>query len=537
MGNREKKELTVDVTSYSEGITGNNIIVKINFIEKEPYRLMSDLGMVQDEGVKKNSDGKVPYNLSKIDDVVQTHIHVDHTGMAPIITKSKSTAMVYSSEETKKFIPPMLNEVADRLEDEYKWLVKKQRRKEKIQKSESMGANINSKGKQPEDKARNLKGKARKEQIAKDNKGSGKKDYSKDQSKDRDWKVKIPGPAYNKDDVANFYNRMSPMPMGVPFYPHSGVEITFYNNAHVMGAVFTVIRAFEGGNEIYFAITGDLGIKNKLTGVETYVPDEIKVKISFVISEATYGDQKEKVDKLLEEQKFKDLIKRAYEEKKRIVVPSYAFERLITVIMDIAAMEKTHEMKKYLRDMPIFFDTRLGVAFLNVLKKILPSLKFSKNFRIISTNEEREYVKRLKTPYMLFVTSAWLNKGSILSYLELLQYSNTILLFPGYVPEKVQNYMALEKGSVIKINGKSLNLNCEMQVAKHYTAHMSKWELLEFLSTFTNATTFLFHHGKDKAKNAMVDAIVATGKSAKNMLCEETVRLDKNGIIKVYYKN
>ncbi len=496
--------INIYVTSYSEEMSGSSTMVIVKWPSSRETRFIVDFGIFQ-ERAWRQYNGKVLYNVEKLDFAIVTHVHSDHTGLLPILEKYGFSGQVYCSQATRNYMPIMLNEVAERIKDDYNRKNKKEKLQAKKRKKEE-GKTIGKK-----DYKRIEKGNARK-----------KNEFKKAEL------------LYDGENVKSLMDKVIGIELKTTFYPSEGIEVTFYNNGHVDGAVLTVVKAFDKKEEIYFCITGDIGVKNRITSMKTKLPKRVAEKVSFVISEATYGDDIKPVDMRLEKKKIKDIIKRAHEEKKRIVCPWYAFERSIIGIKDIIEMKKSKTMAKYLEGMPIFFDTKLGVKFMNVMKENLPNLEFLKELKIISTKEDRKNIKEMRPPYFLFVTSGQFNQGSIMAYPEFLEDENTIILFGGYVPVHVQNYMALEKGTEIPFNGQKVPLNAEMISSKYYSAHMGRHQIIEFLEQFKNAHTVLFHHGKDKAKQSMVKSIKQTGKTAYNMLYSRTIRLNKYGISKIY---
>lgn len=525
-------KILIYVTSESHSITGSNTLIDIVYPETnenaplKKVRFMVDYGLIQDEAYQ-NENGKILYNAEEIDFVICTHAHTDHVGLLPYLLKRKYQGKVYCSQRTKDYIKTMLDETASIMENDYKREINKNRRASENSKKNKKNGKPGKKDKIQRDKDKKpkgcFKGKKRKEAVGK-------------QKREVKEQPCIPKMLYSKEDIKDFMRIVYSTEYCKTFTPEEGVEVTFYENGHVDGSVITVIRAFDQENETYFLVTGDIGVENTLTGMKSIVPKSLAEKISFVISEATYGSA-EFVNVETEKVRFKEIIKRAYNEQKRIVCPWYAFERPIVGMKEIDNLKNDPEMSPYLEHMPIYFDSKLGIKFMKVMQKKFKEedLEFLENTRLVQTADERKALKIFKTPYIVFLTSGRFNQGSILAYPEFLEDSKTIFLFGGYVPPKVQNYMALEKSSTIRFGGEDLKLNAKMESVKCFSAHMQKHELLEFLSQFKKAKTIMFHHGEDEAKMQMSVAINDAGiAKGHNLLYGKTVIIENGEIIKIF---
>lgn len=503
------KGIRIYATSYSHEITGSNTVIIAKFSDEREVRFLIDFGIFQ-EKKWKDYNGKNPYNMEKIDFGIITHAHADHIGQFPRLQRSYFDGLIYCSKETKAYLPIMLNEVVTRLIEEQKRTIKSNKIEKENRKKEKR-AKCGSIGKK--DHKRGLKGKTKK------------------QSK---YELKSTELLYSKDDAKDFVRNVKAVKMETTFSPKEGVKVTFYPNGHVSGSVITIVDIYDETETITLCITGDLGLKNELTGMETYLPTEVVNRVSFVICESTYGGDTEKLVLDNEDKKLEEVIKRAYDEGKRIVVPSYAFEKPMSFRQQLDKKTKDSSVSEYLQTMPVFFDTKLGIKFQEKMEQEIPSIKEYKPFKLVTTPDMRNMVKSQKLPYILVCTSARMNQGSILSYLEFLEDKNTIILFYcGYIPSHVQNYMALPKGKEIQIHGKIVKLNAEFEIVKA-SAHMDRKELIEFLLQFKNVKAIFFHHGTNSGKQSLVDEMTQNGIVAQNLLYSRTVKLNKFGIQKIY---
>ncbi len=507
------KKIRIYATSYNEEITGTNTLFIVRWPEGREVRFLVDFGITQ-EVMWKQHNGNVMYDITKVDFSILTHVHADHFCLFPLLSKSENMNPSYCSESTKAYLPVMLEEVSDRIVDEFKRDKKEEKKKKealKLLKQRARTGRHSPSRPGKKDKKKCAKGKKRKASPM--------------------GMLPLTGILYTKDDARRFMKTVKVIPYKKKFVAAKGVHVTFYENGHVEGSVLTMVRVFDKNESLYFLITGDIGVQNYITKMKTNLPKNMADKVSCIVSEATYGDQAEKVDKEAEGKKFLDVLIRAVNKKKRILLPSYALGRISQELLCIAELKEENPILKRL---PVSVDTNLGVNFLKIDIRRNKVIRDIKDYNIVTAKNGREELKTSEPPYLVLLTSGQFNKGSILSYAELLEDPATIVVFGGYIPDHVQNYMALEKGTEITFSGQKIKLRADFVSVKCFSAHMQRHELLEFLSGFKNVNAILFTHGRKSAKQTMVRDVKNMGIVAHNMLYAKTVVFDRGGISNLY---
>lgn len=107
----------IDVMALHKEVTGSCILLIIKFPNGDTKRILIDCGLFQ-EAEYSDLNKTFPFDPEKIDCVIVTHNHVDHTGRLPYLVKNGYRNDILMSEDTSKLI-------RNALEDSFKVLKKK----------------------------------------------------------------------------------------------------------------------------------------------------------------------------------------------------------------------------------------------------------------------------------------------------------------------------------------------------------------------------------------------------------------------------
>lgn len=511
-------KLKVYVTSYSEEVTGSNNHVKVEWPDGREVSFLVDCGLFQEKEHNHINSEPLPYNPENIAFAVATHVHTDHIGRFPYLVLNGFKGSIYCSYETNQLLSTVLFESAERLEDDYRKELKRYKAsKERIKKLK-----LSSKGRGRKDKPRHEKCKKLKKA-----------------------KERIPFPVliYTKEDIERVIKKVLPKNVYQTFEPCEGIEVTFYPNAHIAGAVLTVCKIYDEAEELYLLFTGDLGLTNPVTNSETHMPKDVAEKIDVVVSESTYGSAEAIRDVDCERRKHMDIISEVHKKKGTIMYMSNALERPLRLGADLRDMQKDSSIKKQMEEFSTYFDTTFGIKCLNKYLKIFGDDYLPERFNIID-RDSREKAIMAEGPKMFICTSPRLRQGSFLNYGErLLEDPNVTLIFVAYVPDDIKNIISLPVGAKIKYKDekdgadekeKYITLRCKRYQFGYYSSHVSTEQMDSFLSLFTNASTLLFNHGTHDSKNNYAVRYKMQNNTTHNLLYGRTVLLTKSGIEKYF---
>ncbi|MEO1053070.1 MAG: MBL fold metallo-hydrolase [Bacteroidota bacterium] len=113
--------VTVKFLGGARTVTGSKFLLEI-----DGFAILVDCGLFQ--GMKKlrlrNWDD-FPYPVDKIDAVIITHSHIDHTGYLPRLVKEGFAGPIYCTDATQDLMTIMLKDSAKLQEEEAEWARKK----------------------------------------------------------------------------------------------------------------------------------------------------------------------------------------------------------------------------------------------------------------------------------------------------------------------------------------------------------------------------------------------------------------------------
>lgn len=494
------------VTSYSEEVTGSCNHVKVVWPDGRQVSFVVDCGLFQEKDHLERNDEKFGFLPCNLKFAIATHVHTDHVGRLPYLVKQGFEGPIYTTEETKTLMPVILAETCDRLQEEFDVALKKYKNEKKHIKK----AKLDSKG-------RGRKDKQRRENI-------------KDKVKQTN---KFPTLMFERKDVDLCMDRVVTVQPYETFYPVEGLDITFYPNAHIGGAVLVVVKAYCETDEVQFLFTGDLGMSNPVTGGITHIPDEICTKIDFVVSESTYGASTGHRDTQAEREKHIKILKEIHKKRGTVMYMSNSLERPQKVCADLKAMQEENVFPG-INDFNIFFDSTFGIKCHTKYTKLYGSEYLPDKFQL-TDKTDREITMSLPGPKMIICTSPRLYQGSFVTYgSRMLKDKNVALIFVAYIPENVRNIVNLPRGTEIEFFGEKVKLMCRMYDFSYYSSHVSPEELDEFLAKFVNAKAILFNHGTEDAKRNYVVRYKTANNATHNLLFGKTVMITKEGIEKYF---
>ncbi|MBN2780464.1 MAG: MBL fold metallo-hydrolase, partial [Candidatus Marinimicrobia bacterium] len=210
------------------GATGTVTGSKYHF-QSNGASVMVDCGLFQ--GLKElrlRNWMPLDVDLQKLDAVILTHAHIDHTGFLPRLVKQGFSKPVYCTEPTRDLLEIMLLDSAHLQEEDAKF--------------------ANKKG------------------ISKHSPAL---------------------PLYTQEDAKTAIALLKAVPYGAPFSPASGLRAEFHDAGHIIGSAFVSIRWNESGGERKIVFSGDLGRYDR----PILKNPSLMRDADYLLVESTYGDR------------------------------------------------------------------------------------------------------------------------------------------------------------------------------------------------------------------------------------------------------
>lgn len=430
-------------------VTGSN-----HLIETDKSKILIDCGLFQghrDDYYKINN--QFMFNPEKIDALVLSHAHIDHSGNIPNLVKHGFNKKIYATEATVDLCNIMLLDSAHVQKEDIKFINK-----------------INRKKRLPPRE-----------------------------------------PLYTKDEAERSLCLFEGKAYGKTFNVTSDIRCTFYDAGHILGSsviVFTIER--QGKKNINLAYAVDLGRDDKpLLKNPVALPSG---SLDYLIIESTYGgrlhdDMKNAKDKLV------FYINKAVKQKGKIIIPSFALGRAQEVIYFLSELMRA----KKIPALPIYVDSPMAVNVTDIFKKhpecfdeearimvYHAESPFNiKNLHYIRKVEESKALNEDHRSMIIISASGMCEAGRILHHLKNnIEDKRNVIIIVGYMAQHTLGKRLVNREEVVKIFGQEYKLKAEVGVINAFSAHADKNELLEYVkkSNHSIKRIFIVHGDEDQSE-------------------------------------
>ena len=432
-----------------KNVTGSKFFLQIDNIN-----LLIDCGLFQERELKNKNWEPFPVPPEKINYILLTHAHLDHSGYLPRIVKEGFSGKILCTQPTAE-----ITKIA--LIDSAKLMVEDAEKKRKRHEKEKR------KGLYPEI------------------------------------------PLYEINDVEKVFPLFESISYNEEIKISEKVKVIFYDAGHILGSSF--IKIFADGKEILF--TGDIGrFGNPILKDPTIIESS-----DVLIMESTYGDRIHEERKIAEE-KLQNIINETNKKGGNIVIPTFAIERaqeilyylkkllmenkiphLLTFLDSPMAIEITEVFEKYYS----YLD---GDAEKLLNEKIspfdFPLLHFTKSV------EESKMINNIKGSSIIMAGSGMCTGGRIKHHLiSNIEREESSIIFVGYQAKGTLGREIIEKDEV-RILGNFYKVKAYVEKIDGFSAHADRNELLRWLYYFKKSPEKIFLvHGEEEVINEFSEIV------------------------------
>ncbi|MCQ0110013.1 MBL fold metallo-hydrolase RNA specificity domain-containing protein [Zhouia amylolytica] len=306
-------------------------------------------------------------------------------------------------------------------------------------------------------------------------------------------------PLYTLEDVGNTLSLFQSQPKNNWINLAEQVSVRFRYNGHILGATFVELVI----NGKYFVFSGDVGREQD---VLLDIPEKPE-KADYLFLESTYGDRLHSREPV--ENKLVDLINSTIYNRGNFIIPSFAVERIQTLLIILWRMYK----KNKIPNIPIFVDSPMGDRVLDVFlnydnwhkinvsefKAMIHHVNFVSSYR-----ETWEVIDN-KQPKIIIAGSGMVTGGRVLTYLQqLIDEENTTILLVGFQAEGTRGRALQEGVKELKFFGKYYPVKAKVESISSLSAHADQNELLNWLSNLEKKPETLFLvHGEEGAMKVL----------------------------------
>ncbi len=430
------KIVNIHFLGAAHTVTGSKFL-----IETDEVNILVDCGMFQ--GLKElrllNWE-KFSFPPSRIDYVLLTHGHLDHTGYLPRLVRQGFRGKIIGTAPTLAITEIILKDSAKINEEE--------------------AEEINKAG------------------------------YSKHKPALPFYTVK------DAEDTFQFFNSV-PNSRWIPITEN--IQCRFVFNGHIIGSTFIELEI--NGRRLVFS--GDVGRQNDLL----LDPPQKPKWADYLFLESTYGNKLHPEEHI--EETLIDLVKKTIYNRGNLVIPSFAVERLQTLMYLLFKLYRQNKIP----NIPIFVDSPMGINVLSVFERFsdwhkLPLSEFRSMYeriQLISSYRETWETIDNPQPKIVIAGSGMVTGGRVLTYLkQWIDNPTTSILLVGFQAEGTRGRQLLEGAHELKLFGKYYPVEASVHHIESLSAHADQAELLDWLKDIKNIPEKVFLvHGEPTAMDTL----------------------------------
>lgn len=438
------------------GAAGGEVTGSAYIIETKQARIMIDCGLFQGSKQSEQLNRPPMRPNTKLDAVLVTHGHLDHTGRLPMLANLGYNGPVYATPVTIEMTALILRDAA----------------RIQLQDTERENRKRARQGKDP---------------IA---------------------------PLYSAQDVESILRQMRPVPYQELVTVAPGIRALWQESGHMLGSASIQLIIEEDGTEKRIVFSGDLGPRS-VPILRDFEPFH---RADMVFLESTYGDHDHRPFPETA-QEFVDIVKDSVKYGGKILVPAFAITRaqLLGVLLAYMFRNKIVEPFPLFLDSPmaieateiyrhhheLFDDQMLDYIEERPIWEDLTTLQMTE------TADESRSINSQTGPCLIMAGAGMCNAGRILHHLRNNLYKpETHVLIVGYQGDGSLGRQLVQGAKEVRIFGEEIAVRAQVHTLNGFSAHAGQNDLLGWFEPIVpSQPRVVLTHGEDRPRNALKEKI------------------------------
>lgn len=423
-------------------VTGSCFLVEI-----AATQVLVDCGMFQGSKTEKELNYRpFPFDVSKLDAVVLTHAHIDHSGLLPKLGKAGYKGPIYATPPTMDLCSVMLADSAHIQEVEV-------------------------------------------EQLNRRNSRRGRS---------------LVEPIYTSEDAFEVMTQFRAVRLEQWQTVAPQIRIRLWNAGHLLGSASVEMEIAGDGDPVRVLFSGDIGPGHKLLQWDPEAP----AGWDYIICESTYGDT-DRIEASEDTRRriLRDEVSMAARHKDgALIIPSFAVERTQELLADLIFLMEKNEIPSC----PIIIDSPLAIRASEIFQShqrdlehgdLLARAMRSRNVRFTETTEQSKAIDFIHGFHIVIAASGMCEAGRIRHRLKnwLWREEGTVLLV-GFQAAGTLGRILADGASTVRIQGEEITVRARIRSIDVYSGHADGVELAEWVQARLPLRRAIFLvHGEERA--------------------------------------
>jgi metallo-beta-lactamase family protein len=428
-------------------------------IEAAGSSVMIDCGLAQERRFLDRNWEPCPVDPRKLDALLLTHIHIDHSGLIPKLGAEGLQAPIYCTHPTVDLADVMLHDSA-RIQMEDAQYKRRRHHKE------------GRRGRHPEI------------------------------------------PLYTEEDVAKVLPLFRGVSYGQPVPINEVFTAVFHDAGHILGSAMIELLVRENGTARRVIFSGDIGQWNK-----PLVRDpSVFTHADYVVMESTYGDRDHEDHGDVETQ-LAAVINSTTSRGGSVVVPVFAVERAQEMMYHISRLVHADRIA----DLQVFLDSPMAVDVTEIFQKhrdyldeatwqLITNdqspLRFP-GLKLVRDVEASKAINSVRMPCVIMATSGMCTAGRIKHHLKhRIAHPENTVLFVGYQGRETLGRQIVEGAREVRILGRMHHVRARIAQIHGFSGHADRTALLRWLESLQQPPRQVFlTHGEEDVSLAFAQEI------------------------------
>jgi metallo-beta-lactamase family protein len=426
----------------ARSVTGSCHLLRVG-----EYRVLLDCGQIQGSRLDEELN-RVPLPVGRVDAVVLSHAHIDHSGRLPLLRKQGFTGPIFTHRATAELCAIMLRDAAYLHEKDADWQNKKRRRK----------------GLAP---------------VV---------------------------PLYTRDDVSGVLSQFVELDYDAQREILPGVTVTLRNAGHILGAAIVELALRENGTDFRLVFSGDLGYKD----APLMRPPTRIEHADLVLMESTYGNRDHRpFGATLEE--LRGIFRAAADGGGNVLIPAFAVGRTQDLLFLLSRHYDDFGLGAWrvFLDSPMAIETT-QLYWRNPTLQRAELLAGDGKLAVTAseTSEDSMRINAIERGAIVIAGSGMCSGGRILHHLKHnLWRPECHVVMIGFQAQGTLGRRLVDGAQHVRLWGETIKVAAKIHTVGGLSAHADRAGLVEWYGAFANRPPVCLVHGEPGAQHGLAAAL------------------------------